>query len=135
MRYDKKTEKAMIAKLPDEFVVYKVVDTKCWAEDTGDGKGYWPEFGRGRFKKGICVSDPPPRAGLPSKGPEYICHFHSFRTVKGVKDWGTNFHEKMVACRVKREWVTAIGKQKRHVVIVSEKIIMPSSSDKTAIVA
>jgi hypothetical protein len=129
-RYPPEVEKKMIAKLPEEFVVYKVVDR--------DYIGYkslifWSTQ---LFKIGVNKARTKSTAGIGDS--KYNSGFHSFKTRLGIK----RFHQKLgwstypvIKAKVRREWVTAIGKQCGYQVIVSRKIIMPSPDDEKARVA
>ncbi len=142
-RYDPKIEKAMIAKLPDEFVVYKIVKKRL-----------------GKYKPACVVSDFYAK-GLneaPTKNfridtwslhhrgvsRQYLPYYHCFRTKQGARQWGKILLRDKEKCVVKlkipKKSIRAIGTQrgcyskKDYQVIVSKKIIMPSPTDKKAVV-
>ena len=145
MRYDKKTEKAMIAKLPDEFVVYKIVKKR--------GSKYHPPCVLTFTSYEIGLNEAPtsrfqiPAHGWPKIKPvrNYLPYYHCFRTKQGAMTWGRSLLQDkkrhVVKLKIPKKWIRAIGVQKGfytrnyYQVIVSKKIIMPDPSDKTAVVA
>ena len=135
-RYDPETEKAMIAKLPDEFVVYRKVYLREYDETAPYYASVirWPIF---RFKPGANKAVIDRKFIRSDKMQKYEPGFHSYKTHQGInrlhKNLGwSGYHTVKAICR--REWVTAIGMQCGCRVIVSKKIIMPSPTDKKAIV-
>ena len=61
----------------------------------------------------------------------YIPHFHLWTTRQAAKKTFLAF-DIILTCLVKKEWITAIGKQDGHTVIVSQKAIFPKYPAKVA---
>ncbi len=124
-RFKPEVEKTMIAKLPDGLItVYKAAVVKnshifSWLRgrrfDTGKNKA-------------IDLSS----RNEPS--PWYGVGFHSFVTLYGIKKYlhaGGALH--YIKFQIRKEWITAIGKQENCIVYVTDRIISPSLKDKSAI--
>ncbi len=128
-RYDRKTEKAMIAKLPKTKTVYKKVLTRA---NQYSRKYYSPCRG-GVYTTGVNVSSASEKH-VWFKRLNYPAGFHSFLSVENARNWwGTD--GTTIKCKVKKEDVVTIGRQNGREVIVSKKITMPDPKDKSAVVA
>ena len=71
------------------------------------------------------VNKSPRRGVLTVKQVNYIPYFHSYCSRKGAQAWGVDEDEKIIKCRVRPSWITAIGNQDGYDVIVSRKIVIP----------
>ena len=150
-RYPPDVEKKMIAKLPDEFVVYRLVrKVQCRS-----GYNYYSRFGAiikrssfGRnaykFKKGVNIALKKHRVygwGEGGKKFFYVLYFHSFRTAKAAKKFSEGYTlcntgtSCVIKARVRRADITSRGMQGNYQVIVSRKIIMPDPKDRKAVIA
>ena len=125
-RFTPEVEKKMIAKLPDGLItVYKAAFIKnCHILSWLRGR---------RYKVGENVAkDTSGRYGI---RPRYGIGFHSFCTLRGLQAYlgvcGGLLHIKF---QIRKEWITAIGKQHGHIVYVTDRIISPSLRDKSAVV-
>lgn len=121
MRYSKKAEKAMIAKLPDEFVAYKVVVR----DDNANPPTYIPACGGPALAIGrIKYDDKLGNAG----------GFQFFRKKKDAINCG--FSGPRIKCTLKKKWVKQIGMfgDGKYQVLLANEWICPSPSDKTAII-
>ncbi len=128
MRFKPEVEKKMIAKLPDGLItVYRRVKAH-----------------RGRAYRSLFFTAKQLRAGM---NKAWISHnigrllylydsgYHSFRVVGAAKYWHRNMHAtQVIKFQIRKEWITAIGKQKSRVVYVTDRIISPSLRDKSAVV-
>ncbi|KKL01464.1 hypothetical protein LCGC14_2627010 [marine sediment metagenome] len=129
MRYPKIIRKIMVAFMPNTITAYKYVD---------NFKGlYSPRF-RG---KAFVVGENEAKGTKidTSRWQSYDAGFHSFPDMKALRIYLPDLsclgaRACVVKCKIKKEWITAIGKQEGARVIVSKKIIMPDPSDKNAVV-
>ena len=124
-RFKPEVEKKMIAKLPDGLItVYKAAFIKS------NHIASWlcgRRYNTGK-NKAIDLSDR-------NDPPWYGVGFHSFVTLYGIKKYLTaldTLHH--IKFQIRKEWITAIGKQGGCIVYVTDRIISPSPSDKSAIV-
>ena len=121
-RFKPEVEKKMLSKLPDGLItVYKVVRLI--------GSHYCTEFNHGRFRVGLNRVTSQVRLGRGDY--VYFSGYHSFCTKVGVYKWRGQHIVKM---QIRKEWITAIGKQDGCTVYVTDRIISPSLRDKSAVV-
>ncbi len=131
-RFKPEVEKKMIAELPDGLItVYRVVDKIR-------GRYESPYFGR-KFRVGLNHAKTKIRIALrypPGTKDTYSPRFHSFAKMCELRRWG----RLSLRCRtyvkfqIRKEWITAIGKQNSYLVYVTDRIISPSLRDKSAVV-
>ncbi len=126
MRFKPEVEKKMIAELPDGLItVYKAVFIRngrlsSWLRQ----RPY--SVGENKAKDLSPEYDRPPSYGI---------GFHSFATLRGLRKYlnaAGDLH--LVRFQIRKEWITAIGKQKKCIVYVTDRIISPSLRDKSALV-
>lgn len=126
MRFKPEVEKKMIAKLPDGLItVYKAAFIKngrilSWLRE----RRYIA--GEHKAKNLSAKYDNPPWYGI---------GFHSFVTLRGIKNYlcaVDTLH--YIKFQIRKEWITAIGKQGGCIVYVTDRIISPSLRDKSAVV-
>ena len=131
-RFKPEVEKKMIAKLPDGLIaVYRVVDKLF-------GRYESPYFGR-RFRVGLNYAKTKHRIALlhpPGTKDTYSPKFHSFVKLRDLRCWGRlSLHCRThIKCHIRKEWITAIGKQNSYLIYVTDRIISPSLRDKSAVV-
>ncbi len=126
-RFSPEVEKKRIAKLPDGLItVYKaafITDSHIcsWLRE----RRYI--VGQNEAKDLSDWHDRPPRYGI---------GFHSFATLRGLKRYLNPVETlHLIKFQIRKEWITAIGKQKKCIVYVTDRIISPSLKDKKAVVA
>lgn len=76
------------------------------------------------FVTGINKS-PHRKVVMVTYGQKYAPYFHSWQSKVGARHWGVNEDEKIIKCKVRPSWITVIGSQDVHNVIVSRKIVIP----------
>ena len=112
-----------LAELPDMVTCWKVV-TQWHNQYRG---GYSPEFNynHSSFLVGWNKTEP-----LAEKWRAYPIAFHAFRTKKAAIDWKSNYcnYLYIIKCRTKKKDITAIGKQRGHLCIVTKRIWIPKPS-------
>ena len=125
MRFKPEVEKKMIAKLPDGLItVYKAAVIKnnrifSWLR----GRRY--NTGNNKAKNLSRRYELPLWYGI---------GFHSFVTLYGIKKYlcaVATLH--YIKFQIRKEWITAIGKQGNCIVYVTDEIISPSLRDKSAV--
>ncbi len=121
-RFKPEVEKKMIAKLPVGLItVYKVV-----SKDDGH---YSTDIRGIRYRVGLNHANTNHRLG--GRNHEYDSGYHSFVTMHGAYKWSGSVYLKM---QIRKEWITAIGRQAGCIVYVTDRIISPSLRDKSAVV-
>ncbi len=127
-RFKPEVEKKMIAKLPDGLItVYRVVRLQ-------DSR-YKAVFAGSVFKVGLnhAKVSKSCRVHIPTK---YKPGYHSFETSRDADlAWFRSFiGVGTIKYQIRKEWITAIGKEGGHLVYVTDRIISPSLRDKSAVV-
>lgn len=131
MRFKPEVEKKMIAKLPDGLItVYRWVTVK-----TGGGyKALWTDYS---FSAKLNRATRSVASGQMELNGLYEPGFHSYKSKRGAKwagagkNWGRQL---LIKARIRKEWIGAIGKSGRCIVFVTDRIMSPSSRDKSAVV-
>lgn len=130
MRFKPEVEKKMIAKLPDGLItVYKVVNKT--------GKHYRPVLFGVAFKTGVNKANTGMNIEVGRTlqvDNKYESGYHSFRAVWGSRRWAKYSWRRRIKMKIRKKWITAIGKQGGAVVYVTDRIISPSLRDKSAVV-
>ena len=130
MRFKSEVEKKMIAKLPDGLItVYKVVNKT--------GKYYYPVLFGVTFKTGMNKADTSVNIEISRTlqvDNKYESGYHSYRALWGTQCWAKCSWRRRVKMKIRKKWITAIGKQAGAVVYVTNRIISPSLKDKSALV-
>lgn len=127
MRFKPEVEKKMIAKLPDGLITaYRSVRKR--------NSYYIALWRKTRFCVGLnhACTDQQISCGPRS----YQAGYHSFVTKHGLRKYARNpfAEEVLVTSQIRKEWITAIGKQGGCIVYVTDRIISPSLRDKPAVV-
>ena len=124
--YQGQIKKAALAKLPDEFWGYRICDkiTNHFRKK----EGYYPLFQDMsiRFKRGINTAKQK-RIYFSHHKRWYISGFHFFLTREDMKHWlgDALYGQRRMRCRIKKEWITAIGEQGDKRCVVVSKAIFP----------
>ena len=121
--FTKKEREEVLTGLSEEFTVWKVVAD--WGEDhkereiefryTTDCVNLPVHAGEMRFKTNT----------IDGHGVKYRGGGHFWLYKKNADDWSGGIAEKVVRCRIKKEWITNMGKQDGRIVIVVKKAVFP----------
>ena len=125
-RLKHEVEKEKINALPDGFItVYKRVQM--------DNGSYVPSIRGGRFRVGLNNAKNT-AITLGYCGHRYLAGFHSFKTRRGVRNWGANTRWcPHVKFQIRKEWIVAIGRQDGCICYVTDRIVAPSLKDESAV--
>ncbi len=130
MRFKPEVEKKMIAKLPDGLItVYRVIHKYRSV--------YKSLFWNTAFRIGVNHANTTTTIFTRGAKSSYKSGYHSFVTLQGVHGWwhldsaGTT--RKCVKFQIRKEWITAIGRQNGCIVYATDRIISPSLRDKSAV--
>ena len=129
MRFEPEVEKKMIAELPDGLItVYKHVAKKK--------RAYYALRAPLRFRVGINVANTSVTLDTGKGYDSYDSGYHSLKTDAIMKRYAelNTGPEPFIKFQIRKQWITAIGKQSRCVVYVTDRIISPSLKDKSAVV-
>ena len=130
-RFKPEVEKKMITALPDGLItVFRWVEIK----NTGGYKALWTEYS---FYAGLNRATYSRLGGQKKLNGLYKAGFHSYRSKLSAKRAGPNKSAccvVLIRAQIRKEWIGAIGKSGRCIVYVTDRIISPSSRDKSAIV-
>ena len=124
--FTKKEREEVLAKLPDEFAVWKVVYKCDGGRYITDCQWYPLHAGEVTFKQNIIDSD----------DFSYRGGGHFWLKKEAADAWCCRGIEKVVRCRVKKEWIMNVGYQRTNlldafhaqignVVVVVKKAIFP----------
>ena len=113
-----KEKKEFLDELPDEITVWKVV-TRLGKRYRTDCRRFSLHAGVVEFPQNIIVPDDD------YYEPNYRGGGHFFLHYKGAKRWAYNVGDKIVRCKIKKEWINTVGKQSGHIVVVVKKAVFP----------
>jgi len=121
-RLTRKAQKDAVAKLPEWVTVWKVLYAFA-----GDKSGTFDsEFRAESYDGGeYAATEIDLRTGG-SRRLNYKSGFHSFASRVGAEVWGTIGNLFIVPCKIRPEWITAIGLQEDQLCYVTSKIKIPS---------
>ena len=128
-RFNRETEKRMIAALPDGLIpVYRTV-TRPYNRAFHAVFSFYTYYA-GMNRNQPCRSDG--RALIS----EYKPGFHSFRAMSmalrsEIRSRRTTY---VIKAHIRKEWITAIGKTDGAVIYVTNRVFSPSCRDESAIV-
>jgi len=112
--YRGKEKKEFLDKLPDEIVVWKVV-AKYKDRYSTDCRRFPLHSGRMDFKQNIIKTD----------DITYRGGGHFFLHRADAEMWGYGFANRIVRCKIKKEWINTVGTQDDAVVLVAKRAVFP----------
>jgi len=127
--FTKSEREKVLAKLPEEFIVWKVLNDYGvigWRLDgcryTTDCRSMPIHAGEMKFKTNTI--------GRTSTDKEYRGGGHFWLHKEAAEKWKCDDNERIVRCRVKKKWITNVGVQdigmkNGGVVVVAKKAIFP----------
>lgn len=131
--FTKKEREKVLAKLPEEFTVWKViVDDVDWNkyEDecryTTDCRWLPIHAGEMKFVANIIYDR--------SRNIRYRGGGHFWLHKKDADEWKWADFERVIRCRIKKEWITNMGEQRDGIVIVVKKAVFPKYIGQTDLV-
>jgi len=125
--FDKKERDAVLDKLPDEFTVWKIIcdwgKSKAEKENryTTDCRGMTIHGGEVRFKTNTIESID----GQVYRGGGHFWLYKQDAEWWRYFRWPKNEYEKIIRCRVKKEWITNMGRQLDRTVVVVKRAVFP----------
>jgi hypothetical protein len=121
--FTKKERNEVLDKLPNEFTVWKVI--------TDWGVGHRNMYGFDRYTTD-CFHMPIHAGEMQFKtniikgyGNSYRGGGHFWLRKKDAEEWIYGKFEKIIRCKIKKEWITNMGKQNNEIVVVAKKAIFP----------
>lgn len=122
--YEKKQKEQALKRLPDEFWGWRICMKATKLSRKKTGYYPWAQRSQLRFRAGLnkAIQE---RIGFRYS---YLSGFHFLLTKKNIKRWHPWYEKdgyRRMHCRIKKKWITAIGKQQGLLCVVVSKAIFP----------
>jgi hypothetical protein len=124
--FTKKEREEILAKLPEEFTIWKVLND--WGKDHED------EYGEEYRYTTDCRYEPVHAGEMrfvtnTIKDSGYDISYrgggHFWLHKEGADEWANGDFDKVVRCKVRKKWITNMGIQNAWVAIVVKKAVFP----------
>ena len=128
-RFKPEVEKKMIAKLPDGLItVFRQVKRL-------HGRYRSVRFGSRSFRNGINRACTKTKLHAANRKGCYNAGYHSLKTNAYMKKYPelNTLESPYIKFQIRKEWITAIGKQSGYTIYVTDRIISPSLRDKSVV--